>query len=191
MILLQEGQEIVCTLDTLVLEPTINFEDRRVTSKVWVKAMLYFKEIFEARNIDFILNPKLCVCGEGVLSKIGYEDDQTECNNCNEILPERCVVCIQDLGIQQCNCDDCMASGIYAYICRNCACQECKDSYCLDSGLGSYTCSIEGCDVSLCQDCGSECCNYCNKFFCPTHSLDWSENDYLCSDCLVLYPNVP
>jgi hypothetical protein len=80
MLLLQEDEEIVCTPDMLELNPPDSIKGwreefnggeplNRDGSKAWARAMTYFKQIFQARNWDFYLNPEVCPFGKGILRR--------------------------------------------------------------------------------------------------------------------------
>jgi hypothetical protein len=145
-----------------------------------------------------------------------YEYDKTKnrfntpCDLCNEALPNCCVVCISDLGIQRCEC----IAECSAYSCGNCVCRKCKSFYSRkmfyfrECCNGNFTnrCSVECCDIAICEMCDEEyiaretkkvdgsCdqlmgrCEGCGEYFCSKHPrLRCCDNIYFdykyCYEC--------
>jgi hypothetical protein len=193
MQLLNDDQEINCTLDKLNLFPTYRLYMTRDATIDWIQAMLYFKEIFQSRNSNFKLKPQVCSCGEGLFEKYGpyYTcagmETSVSCERCDEILPECCVACVAVLGIKTC------ARGMDcgAYGCADCVCQQCKRFYCSFEDNPIEMCSVENCNLILCGNCGMERCNECRRAFCPDHlwlnscmNTDCPD-EFICTECQV------
>jgi hypothetical protein len=102
MVLLHDYEDIVCDLDMLELNPPHSikggwgYKPDRDGSKAWAEAMSCFKQIFQARNQNFFLNPEVCSCGKGVLRRRGKRYADTAWRKYCEIICDRCDMLISE-----------------------------------------------------------------------------------------------